>query len=94
MGRWNFITVLDKYNKRTCIFNLYRPFKGKISNVGTFTVIKQQQFITQKDDIHDHPRKTAITDIIIAIKTKNAEGHDIIVCLDRNEAFTSGKGGI
>ena len=38
--------------------------------------------------------KTVITDIIIAVKTKNAEGYDIIVYLDRNEAFTSGKGGI
>ena len=56
-----------------------------------FTVIKQQWLIAQKDDRYDHPRQGAITDIIIAIHTKRAEGHEITVCLDGNNTFTSGK---
>ena len=86
--------VLGKHNKRTSIFNLYRPCKGKICDVGAFKVIKQKWLIMQKDNIHDHPREAVITDIIKAINNKLAKGHEIIVCLDSNEAFTSGKSGI
>ena len=62
--------------------------------MGEFIVITQQWLIIQKDDIDDHPREATITYIVKAINNKHTEDHDIIVCLDGNEAFTSDKGGI
>ena len=67
------MTIFAKQNKRHFIFNLYRPYKGKICDAGAFTIMKQQWLIMQKDNTHDHPRKAAIIDIIIAINTKRAE---------------------
>ena len=61
------MTVMGKKNKRTSIFNLYRPYKGKICDVGAFTVIKQQWLMMQNDDRRDCLREESITDIIKAI---------------------------
>ena len=41
LGRWKFITLLGENNRRTSIFNMYRPCDSPIESVGGSTVIKQ-----------------------------------------------------
>ena len=42
LGRWNTVTMLGTYNKRTSVFNMYRPENIIIENSNPITVIKQQ----------------------------------------------------
>ena len=94
MGRWSTLTVLGKNNKRTTIITMYRPCKVKIENAGITTVVKQQWLIMQKSNRYEHPHKATITDAIKEIKKFQKDGHEIILLIDGNEAFTNAKGGI
>ena len=42
LGRWTTVTLLGKHNKRTSVFNMYRPGDISIEQTGPSTVIKQQ----------------------------------------------------
>ena len=41
LGRWITVTLLEKYNTRTSVFNMYQPGDTSIENSGPITVIKQ-----------------------------------------------------
>ena len=41
MGRWTCMSILGKHNKRTTIFNMYRPCNINLTNAGESTVIRQ-----------------------------------------------------
>ena len=40
LGRWTTVTLLGKHNKRTSVFNIYRPGDINIEKTGPTTVIK------------------------------------------------------
>jgi len=87
--------MLEKHNKRTSVFNMYRPGDTSIANLDPLTVIKQKWLLLQqKNRTTIHPHDAAVTDLIIAIKRKQKDRHEIIVTMDGNEAFVSSKGGI
>ena len=95
LERWSTVTMLGKHNKRTSVFNMYRPGGTSIENYVPITVIKQQWLLLQqKNRTNIHPHDAAITDLIIAIKRKQKDRHEIIVTVDDNEVFVSSKGGI
>ena len=74
---------------------MYRPGDTSIEQTGPSTVIKQQWLILQqKNRINLHPRDATINDLIIEIKRKQKDDHEIIVTIDGNESFVNTKGGI
>ena len=88
------VTILGKHNKRTSVFNMYRLEDTSIERSGPITIIKQQWLlIQQKNRTNIHPHDAAITDLIISIKRKQKDHHEIIVTIDGNESFVSSKGG-
>ena len=95
LGRWTTVTVLGKHNKRTSIFNMYRPGDTSIKHSDPLTVIRQQWLLfQQKNRTKIYPHDASITDLIIVIKRKQKNHHEIIVKMDGNEAFVSSKGGM
>ena len=94
MGKWTYLTILDKDNRRTTIFTMYRTCKGIISYMGDSKLIKQQWLVMQHIHRKNYLHKTAIIDIIIAINKMVKEGHDIILSIDGNDPFSNASGGI
>ena len=95
LGRWTTMTLLGKRNKRTSVYNMYRPGDTSIEQTGLSTVIKQQWLILQQQNrLNIHPHDAAITDLILEIKRKQKDNHEIIVTMDGNESFVNAKGGI
>ena len=93
--RWTTVTVLEKHNKRTSVFNMYRPGDTSIKMFDPLTVIKQQWLLfQQKNRTKIYPHDASITDLIIVIKRKQKDHHEIIVTVDGNESFVSSKGGM
>ena len=48
----------------------------------------------QRTNRQQHPHKATIDDLIVEIKNKQKNRHEIIIIMDRNEEFTSSKRGI
>ena len=70
------MTLLGKHNKRTSVFNIYRPGDINIEKTGPTTVIKQQWLIIQQKNITNiHPHDAAINDLIIEVKRKQKDNH-------------------
>ena len=89
------MTLLRKKNTRTSVFNMYRPGDTSIEKTCPSTVIKQQWFILQqKNRINIHLHDATINDLIIEIKRKQKDNHEIIVTMDGNEPLVNAKGGI
>ena len=93
IGRWTYLTILGKYNRRTTIFTMCRPCRGSISSMGEM-VIKQQWLVMQQTKRKDHPHKAIIIDIIIVINKTVKEVHDIILSISGNGMFSNASGSI
>ena len=76
--------ILSKLNRKTSIYNIYHPCKGRINTVNKFTVVRQQWLIIIKDKRQTHPHVAANKYVIKASNTKCIEDYDIIVCLEKN----------
>ena len=94
MGRWTNFTILGKYLRQTSVFNVYRVCNTSIRATECTTIVKQQWLLIQWTNRKQHPHKAIIDDLIVEIKKKQENRHEIIVTMDDNEDFTSSKGGI
>ena len=94
MGRWTYATILGRNNKKTTVFNVYRPGKMKVEDAGSSTVIKQQWIMMQQQGRDEHPHNATLKDLIKAIQQKQKHNHEIIVTIDGNEPFLSSMGGM
>ena len=55
LGIWTTVTLLGNHNKRTSVFNMYRPGDRRIEKTGLSTVIKQHWVILQQKKQNKHP---------------------------------------
>ena len=91
IGRWTYITMAGKNNRKITIYTIYRVCEQKHSS-GDCTIYMQQQNdlkIAQRK-ICD-PREALLLDLTVQIQKNQNLGHDIIVIGDVNEDIESGK---
>jgi len=85
MGRWSYIELLGKHNKRLILASVY-CVRSQTAHIGSNTVSTQQtQILLQSGQHHPRPRKQLINDLIHQIQQWQLTGHEILVCLDANE---------
>ena len=94
MKRWANFTILGEDLRQTSILNVYRVCNTSIETAGSTTIVKQQWLLMQRTNRQEHPYKATIDDLIVEIKKKQQNKHEIIVTMDGIKEFSSSKRGI
>jgi len=91
MGRWCFVTLGVKGGVLLTIFCIYRVCNQSVTTAGALTATRQQfntlelrRGRTASTNL-SCPRKQLPRDLLVAIKTKEAAGHLLMLCSDTNE---------
>ena len=91
LGRWTYITLAGKKNRKVTIYTLYRVCDQK-HNSGNCTIYMQQENdLRQKHKKIVDPRESILKDLTIQIQKDREQGHDIIVIGDTNDDVYSSK---
>jgi len=89
MGRWSYIELLGKRNKRIIIASVY-CVRAHTTHIGSNTVATQQeQILLQQGQQHPRPRQQLFKDLTKQVKQWQTTGHEILICLDANEDTTN-----
>ncbi len=85
MGRWSYIELLGKLNKRMIIASVY-CVRAQTTHIGSNTVANQQeQILLQTGNCHPRPRMQLFNDLIHKIQQWQMTGHEILIRMDANE---------
>jgi len=85
MGRWSYIELLGKLNKRIIIASVY-CVRAQTTHIGSNTVANQQeQILLQHGHKHPQPCMQLFHDLTHQIQQWQMTGHEILICLDANE---------
>jgi hypothetical protein len=96
LGRWSYVTLRGKSDTSICIFTAYRVCNDRYTR--SKTAYKQQKrqssfiFTDQNKLVHIDPYKQCILDLQSWISSLQAQGTQIILCLDNNEELLPNKG--
>ena len=91
LGRWTYITMGGKNNKKITIYTIYRVCDQKHGS-GNCTVYMQQENDLKTDNRKMcDPREALLGDLTIQLQKNQKEGHDILVIGDVNEDLEKGK---
>jgi hypothetical protein len=98
LGRWSFITLRGKQDKRITFITGYRVCNSSISSVGEKTALKQQyRHLSAKWREYNwqsspDPHRQFILDLQAWIEVLISENHAIILSLDNNEDLLTSTG--
>ena len=88
MGRWNYVTIQGKNDRRVNIITGYRCGPHRIKNMGSTTAFFQQYTIMRENgDYNPSPAKQFLDDLSILVSTKIEKDEEIILCMDANEEW-------
>jgi hypothetical protein len=96
LGRWSYVTLRGKSDTSICIITAYRVCNDRYT--GPKTAYQQQKrqlsfiFTDQNKQVHIDPYKQFILDLQSWISSLQAQGTQIILCLDNNEELLPNKG--
>ena len=92
MERWTSITI-NGQNKVT-IISAYRVCITTIRNTGPNTIFYQQWDMLENRGKQIEIRSKIIEDLIVLINELQPDNHEVILTIDANEQFESGKGDV
>ena len=91
MGRWTYVTLQGKKNRKLTIYTIYRACNQKHQE-GTCTIYMQQEQELIKAGRKDtDPREAILADLTMQIQKDTQKDHDIIVIGDVNEDLYNNK---
>jgi len=86
LGRWTFMEMVGRHDRRLIFLNGYRVGRNQKYSVGSITAYCQQYRILQRaGHANPNPREIFIDDLITLVKGWIAAGHEVLLCLDANE---------
>ena len=91
MGRWNWITLQGKHDKKTTIISIYRPGKNQM------ILDKQQAHISKQRPgvaMQIGPQELWDKELILLVKSFQDKEHDIIVAGDWNDDLNNKRGAV
>jgi hypothetical protein len=97
MGRWSYIRMAARGNRVVSIIMAYQPCAVRGNPKGKFTVHAQQSSLLRQANMSDpkpNPRKYFRHDLTILLKRLKAQGDDLIVMGDFNEALGNDPAGM
>ena len=95
MGRWTSITINGRNKTKVTIISAYRVCLTTIKATGPNTAFCQQwDMLEEKGKKIIVIREKMINDLIILIMKLQVEKHEVVLNIDANESFDSGKGGV
>ena len=93
LGRWSYITLEGQGGRKVTFITAYRICRGPMK--GTSTSCRQQEKVIQKNEMKQGKsvgtidttflRKKFIDDLVLFIKSLQADGHALVLGLDANE---------
>ena len=93
LGRWSYVTYGGKNKTKVTIVSAYRTCKPN-DNQGVSPAHSQQwDILEERQQEHENIREKMIIDLIDFVQSLSDSAHEIIVCIDANEAFIPGKSG-
>ena len=88
LGRWSYITIHGRNDTFLTIITAYRCCAGQTSNtVGSYSSYMQQETLLKRNGIRKSPQEAFIVDLIVCINDLISKGHEILLCVDANEAW-------
>ena len=95
MVRWKSITINGRNKTKVTIISAYRVCLITIKNVGPNTVFCQQwDMLEEKGKKEIEIRAKMIDDLIIVLMKLQADNYEVVLNIDANEPFDSGKCGV
>jgi hypothetical protein len=100
LGRWSFITMRGKADRLLTIISAYRVCQKSSSSTGVKTAYMQQyrSISQERNQVASlpqvEPNRQFILDLQTWVQFLQAQGHQIILCLDNNEDLYASKGSI
>ena len=91
LGRWTYVTMTGKNNRKLTIYTLYQVCDQKHHSGNCTIYLQQQNDLIQADRIKTEPREAILVDLTEHIQHKQKQGHNIIVIGDANEDVYKGK---
>ena len=91
LGRWTYITLTGKNNRKLTIYTLYRVCDQKHGSGDCTIYLQQQNDLIQANRIKTEPRESILEDLSAKNQQNQKQGHDIIVIGDANEDVYNGK---
>jgi len=85
MGRWSFVELLGKNNKRFVIISAYRTCSQTAHIGSNMATTQQMQILLQLGHHYPTPRMQMITDLIKQIQTWQLLDCKILLCMDVND---------
>ena len=86
MGRWSYLTLLGKANKRVMFITAYRVCQQHDPGPET-AFFHQWNHLRQHGIIDPDPHQQMLDDLAIFIKERTATGYDVVLGLDGNESL-------
>jgi hypothetical protein len=95
MGRWSFVTLIGRYNRKLTIVTAYRVHNTTIGCAGPWTSYRQQ-WLALRASGHEqpNPRLQFIKDMTNFIQARQDQGEAVILMLDANETLGAETEGI
>ena len=88
MGRWSYITLQGKANRRVTFISAYRVCNQTIASVGARTAYFQQwHHLRQKGIKNPDPRQQVLDDLAVFIKDRTSKKYEVILGIDGNESL-------
>ena len=91
LGRWSYLTLTGKNNKKIKFITCYRVCKGsKETGPGSIRTQQEMDLLKEYGEIVD-PRKRLLSDLEIHIQQEHSKGYHIILMGDLNEDVQNSK---